>query len=87
MLVSIVVHVTINAYRFLDDYLGDDLPVWRLRLTFALVVVAFITCIPAMAVTFLSTYQTVTTIWRGPAVAYLLNVTAGIQVTHVKVVT
>ena len=30
-----------------------------------------------MAVTFLSTYQTVTTIWRGPAVAYLLNLAAG----------
>ena len=37
-----------------------------------------------MGVTFLSTYQTVTTIWRGPAVAYLLNVIAGIQVTHVN---
>lgn len=59
---------------------------WRLQLTFALIVVAFATCIPAMGVTFLSTYQTVTTIWRGPAVAYLLNVIAGIKLlmSHVK---
>lgn len=59
------------------DYLGDELPVWRLDLTFALIVVSFAMCIPAMGVTFLSTYQTVTTIWKGPAVAYLLHVVAG----------
>lgn len=59
-----------------DDYLGNELPIWRLDLTFALIVVSFFLCMPAMAVTFLSTYQTVTTIWKGPAVAYLLNVAA-----------
>ena len=65
--------------NYVDEFLGDDLPVWRLQLTFALIVVAFVICMPAMAVTFLSTYQTVSTIWKGPAVAYLLNVAAGIS--------
>jgi len=60
--------------------LGDILPVWRLELTFALVVLAFIACIPAMFFTFLSTYQTVTTVWKGPVVAYLFNLLAGIVI-------
>lgn len=71
------INMTCSVSTCEGDYLGDDLPVWRLDLTFALIVVSFAMCIPAMGVTFLSTYQTVTTIWKGPAVAYLLHVVAG----------
>jgi len=66
--------VSCDALRFssaVDKYFQFSLH--KVYATFFFSVVAMLLCIPTIAITFLNSYQTVTTWWKGPPMMYILS--------------
>ncbi len=51
-----------------------DILISRLYATFAFSLIAMLLCLALIAVTFVNSYQTVTTWWKGPSMMYILSV-------------
>jgi len=70
--------VSCDALRFssaVDKYFQFSLH--KVYATFVFSVVAMLLCIPTITITFLNSYQTVTTWWKGPPMMYILSFCTG----------
>ena len=66
-----LMHLSSTVDRYLQFSLN------KVYTTFAFSVVAMLLCIPTIAITFLNSYQTVTTWWKGPPMMYILSFSTG----------
>ncbi|XP_064388808.1 uncharacterized protein LOC135336864 [Halichondria panicea] len=61
-----------ESYLVFERY--TNILISRLYATFAFSLIAMLFCLALIAVTFINSYQTVTTWWKGPSMMYILSV-------------